>query len=111
MSLGLCQIQAGLPAQAEKSFSTSYELDPGNPVAAYNLAKLMFAKDDLTGAQLYSRRLNAGPLANAETLWLGIKIERKLNNRQAMLQLADQLRNRFGQSRELSAYDRGAFNE
>ena len=34
-----------------------------------------------------------------------------MNNRQAMEQLASQLRRRFPQSRELLAYERGAFDE
>ena len=47
----------------------------------------------------------------AESLWLGIKVERRMNNRQAMEQLASQLRRRFPQSRELLSYERGAFDE
>jgi type IV pilus assembly protein PilF len=42
---------------------------------------------------------------------LGIKVERKLTNREAMAQLAGQLKKRFSQSPEASAFDRGAFNE
>jgi type IV pilus assembly protein PilF len=57
------------------------------------------------------RRLNNSEFANAETLWLGIKVERRLNSREAMDQLADQLRKRFAQSKELAAYNRGAFDE
>ena len=111
MTQGLCQVRAGQRAEAERSLLRSYELDPGNPVTAYNLASLLYERGDLQGSQLYIRRLNNGSLANAETLWLGIKTEHKLNNREAMLQLADQLRKRFGQSREMAAYEKGAFNE
>jgi type IV pilus assembly protein PilF len=55
--------------------------------------------------------LNNSELANAETLWLGIKVERKLNNRDTVRQLGDQLKKRFPQSREAAAYDKGSFNE
>jgi len=44
-------------------------------------------------------------------LWLGIKIERQLNNREAIAQLAGQLQRRFPQSREAIAYERGNFND
>ena len=57
------------------------------------------------------RRVNNGPSANAETLWLGIKIERSLNNREAVAQLGGQLQRRFPQSREASAFERGNFND
>jgi type IV pilus assembly protein PilF len=35
-------------------------------------------RGELTRAQFYIRRLNNSNLANAETLWLGIKIEQRL---------------------------------
>lgn len=111
MAQGLCQSRAGQANEAEQSLLQSYELDPGNPITGYNLANLLYMRGDLTRAQFYIRRINNSELANAETLWLGIKIEQRLNNRQAMAQLGEQLKKRFAQSREASSYDRGAFNE
>ena len=55
--------------------------------------------------------LNNSELANAETLWLGVKVERRMENRDAMLQLAAQLVKRFPKSREAGAYQRGSFDE
>ena len=111
MAQGLCQARAGRTAEAERSLARSYELDAGNPVTGYNLANLLFQRGDFTRAQFYIRRLNNSELANAETLWLGIKVERRLNDRVAMRQLAEQLKKRFPQSREAAAYERGAFDE
>ncbi|MGH6638957.1 MAG: type IV pilus biogenesis/stability protein PilW [Polaromonas sp.] len=111
MAQGVCQVRAGLRTEAEKSLMRSYELDAGNPVTGYNLASLLYEGGELTRAQFYIRRLNNSELANAETLWLGIKTERKLNNREAVLQLADQLKKRFAQSSQAAAYEKGAFNE
>jgi len=89
----------------------SYQLDAGNPVVSYHLASLLFRRNEFTRAQFYIRRLNNGALANSESLWLGIKVEKALGDNVALLQLADQLRKRFPDSAELSAYQRGAFNE
>ncbi len=111
MTQGICQARAGQLEQAEATLMRSYELDAGNPVTAFNLAQLLYRRGDQTRAQFYIRRLNNSELANAESLWLGIKVERRLNNRQAMEQLAAQLRRRFPQSRELLNYERGAFDE
>ncbi|WPC65190.1 type IV pilus biogenesis/stability protein PilW [Rhodoferax ferrireducens] len=111
MAQGLCQIGAGQTADAEISLLKSYEFDAGNPVTAYNLAKLLFQRDDFVRAQFYVRRLNNSELANAESLWLGVKVERRMNNRDAMLQLATQLQKRFPQSREAASYQRSAFDE
>lgn len=108
---GLCQVRAGLRSDGERSLLKSYEFDAGNPITAYNLALLMVQRGDFARAQFYVRRLNNSDLANAESLWLGVKVERRMENRDAMLQLADQLIKRFPDSREAGAYRRGAFDE
>jgi type IV pilus assembly protein PilF len=111
MARGLCEARAGRTAEAERSLARSYELDAGNPVTGYNLANLLFRRGDYPRAQFYIRRLNNSEQANSETLWLGIKVERRLGDRVAQQQLADQLKKRFPRSREAAAYDRGAFDE
>ncbi len=111
MAQGVCQVRAGQRAEAEESFTRSYQIDAGNPLTGYNLASLLYDRGELVRAQFYIRRLNNSALANAETLWLGIKIEQRLNNRDVVSQLGDQLKRRYAQSREAAWYERGAFNE
>ncbi len=111
MTQGLCQMKIGKNADAEVSLGHSYELDAGNPITGYNLALLLFNRSEFVRAQFYVRRINNSELANAESLWLGIKVESRMNNREAMLQLASQLKKRFPQSKELGLYEKGAFNE
>ncbi len=111
MVQGVCQVRAGQRTEAEDSLMRSYQIDADNPLTGYNLASLLYDYGELTRAQFYIRRLNNSDLANAETLWLGIKIEQRLSNREGMSQLGDQLKKRYGQSREASAYEKGAFNE
>lgn len=111
MAQGICQARAGQKSEAEQSLTRAYQVDAGNPVIGYNLANLLYERGELPRAQFYIRRLNNSELANAETLWLGVKIEQRLNNREAMSQLGDQLKKRYGQSREAGFYDKGAFNE
>lgn len=111
MARGLCQSEAGQLAEAEQSLLKAYELDASNPIVGYHLASIFFRRDEPTKAQFYIRRLNNSQFANSESLWLGIKVERALGDTVAMRQLADQLRKRFPDSREVGAYERGAFNE
>jgi len=111
LAQGVCQARAGQTADAERSLSRAYELDAGNPVTGYNLANLLYRRGDNTRAQFYIRRLNNSEFANAESLWLGIKVERRMNDQVAMGQLGEQLKKRYGQSREALAYERGAFDE
>lgn len=111
LTQGICDLRAGQPALAEQSLARAYELDAGNPVTGYNLALLLYQRGEVSRAQFYIRRINNSEFANAETLWLGIRVERRMNNTEAMNQLSDQLRRRFPQSREAVALERGAFNE
>jgi type IV pilus assembly protein PilF len=111
MALGLCQARAGLLGDAERSLARSYELDAGNPITGYNLARLLYTKGDYSRSQFYIRRLNNSELANAESLWLGIKVEQRMNDTAAMNQLSEQLRKRFPQSRERQSLDRRSFDD
>jgi type IV pilus assembly protein PilF len=111
MAQGLCHVRAGRHDDGEKSLSKAFDLDPANPIVGYNLASLTFQRKDYLRAQFYARRLNNSELANSESLWLGIKIEQRLGNRDGAQQLAVQLRKRFSQSKEMGLYDRGAFDE
>ena len=111
MAQGLCQMKSGQLVDAESSFLRSYEMDAGNPITAYNLSQLMYQRGEFVRAQFYMRRLNNSELANAESLWLGIKVERRMESREAMTQLSAQLKKRYPQSREYLALERGAFNE
>lgn len=111
MAKGICQVRAAQFPEAEGSLARSYELDPGNPITAYNLAALQFRRGDTAKAQFTIRRLNNTELANAETLWLGIKVEQRLGNSEAMAQLAQQLGRRYPESREWASYQRRAFDE
>jgi type IV pilus assembly protein PilF len=106
-----CELSVGRRDAAEASYLRSYELDAGNPITAYNLSKLLYERGDLQKAQFYIRRLNNGALANSESLWLGIKVERKLGNNEAFGQLASQLGKRFPQSRENGWFEKGTFDE
>ncbi|NBW77855.1 MAG: type IV pilus biogenesis/stability protein PilW [Betaproteobacteria bacterium] len=111
LTQGMCQMRAGNNAEAEASLMRSYDLDASNPATAYNLGLLMFQRGQWKSAQTYLKRLNSSTLANAESLWLGIKVERRLEQMEAANLLGEQLRKRFPQSVEFSAWLRGAYDE
>lgn len=110
-TMGVCQLRMGQTVEAEGSFSRAYELDPADAYVGFNLANLEYRRGELTKAQFVIRRINNSEQANAETLWLGIKIERRLNNTVVVEQLAQQLQRRFPRSREWADYQKGAFND
>lgn len=109
---GVCQIQAGQWAEAEKSLAKSYELDPANPATAYNLSAVLFHKGELERARFYIRRVNtSAQQSTAESLWLAARIEHKLGNPAVRDEFGAQLRNRFAASREANLFELGRFDE
>lgn len=111
MTQGLCQLESGQRKDAETSFLRSYDLDPSNPIVSYNLALMFFQNTEYPRAQSYLRRLNNSQLANAESLWLGVKVERRLGNMSVAELLGDQLKKRFPNAKETISFERSAFNE
>jgi type IV pilus assembly protein PilF len=112
LTSGVCQARAGKWALAETTLTKAYERDPSNPATAVNLAEVLLKRGEAERARFYVRRVNSvANQSNAQTLWLAARIEMKLGNRQAANEYGFQLRNRFPQSRESSAFDRGQFNE
>lgn len=111
MAQGLCLQSAGKPHEAIDALKQAHALDSANPIVGYNLASLLYQRGEVANAQGYLRRLNASGLANAETLWLGIKVENALGNQLGVRELGGVLASKFPQSREYSLYERKAFYE
>jgi type IV pilus assembly protein PilF len=112
MAQGVCNARAGRMVPAEQKLLRAYEIDPTNPTTAYNLADVLFRRNELERARFYVRRINdRDELSNAQTLWLAARIENRAGNRTATETFGRQLRARFPQSPEAQAYDGGRFNE
>lgn len=111
LARGVCLARAGRLPEAEQALQRAFELDPGNPVVEYNLARVLFSRGLLAKAQFHLQRLNTSPLANAESLWLGLRVERQLGNQLAERSLGEQLRLKFPQSPQRQLLERGAFDE
>ncbi len=108
---GLCMLRVRDTKSAEAFFKRAFELDAANPLAKFQLARLYLASKQLERARFYYGLLPRGPDANAEILWLGLKIARADGDVRTEQQLAADLRRRFPESREASALRREAFDE
>jgi type IV pilus assembly protein PilF len=111
MSLAMCLQADGKISEAERNFQRSYELDATNPVSGYNLALINYQRGEYTKTRFYIQRINASEYANAQTLWLGLKTERKLGNRDVYRNLADQLQRKHTGTPEARQYERGQFDD
>lgn len=112
LAQGVCQARAGDWAQAERTLSRSYELDPSNPVTAYNLSEVLLQRGELERARFYVRRINSQPdLSSAQSLWLAARIERRLGNVEGLQDFGRQLRERFPQAPETLQFERGRYDD
>lgn len=112
LAQGVCLARAGRWQDAERALSRSYELDPSNPVTAYNLAEVLMRRGELERARFYIARINTRPeLSSAQSLWLAARIERRLGNLQAVQEFGRKLQERYPESNEVLLYERGRFDD
>jgi type IV pilus assembly protein PilF len=112
MTQGVCQARTGAYADAERSLVRAYELDPTNPVTAFNLADVLYRRGEFERARFYIGRVNAvQEYTNAQTLWLAARIENKMGNVRGARDYGRQLRARFPQSAESLAFERGRYDD
>jgi type IV pilus assembly protein PilF len=112
MAQGICLARAQRWPEAEAALSRAYELDPGNPVSGFHLSDFLFRKGEYERARFYIRRVNQRrEFASAQSLWLAVRVERRLGDVAAMRLWGQQLQERFPQSSETLMYERGRFDE
>lgn len=108
---GVCSNKMGNAALAEEYFRRSFEIDPTGAVAAYNLAAIYYDRKDYSRARFYVGQVNNSQAPTPSSLWLGIRIERRLGNRTNQVALESQLERLFADSREAQMQKRGNYGE
>lgn len=112
LAKGVCEAREGRMKAAEATLGRAFELDAGSPAIAINLAEVLYRNRELERARFYVKRVNAVPeQVSPASLWLALRIERKLGNTVAADELAAQLRKRFAAAAETRALDAGQFDE
>jgi type IV pilus assembly protein PilF len=101
VNLGTCSKKAGLMNEAENNLQRALIMRPGMPQALYGLADWSYDSGDYAGAKSFFLRFSqVSPELNAEQLWLAVRIERKMRDRNSEASYALQLRKHFPESRE-----------
>lgn len=107
---GVCARRAGDTAEALDLFQRALQLDPGYPRALVNLAQLQYDAGQLDRAKInLSRYIQVIRTPDAPSLWMGVRIERKLGDRAAMMSYATQLQQRFPDAQETRLLREGRF--
>ncbi len=101
LNAGVCSQKAGEMKDAEEFLQKAILLKPNLPEATLALAELNFAKGDYPAAKSYFLSYAQDNNAlTAENLWMGVRIERELGDKNAEESYALQLRKRFPGSPE-----------
>jgi type IV pilus assembly protein PilF len=101
LNAGLCSRKAGNNRDAEDFLQKALQVQPGSTQALYALADLNYSNADYFSAKKYFAELSQkSDNLTAEQLWLGIRINRKIGDRNSEASYAMQLRNRFPDARE-----------
>ena len=97
---GMCAEKKGDLALAEANLTRALKMQPDNPQVLVKMAGLNFRKAKYTETQrLLTRHSEIAP-PTAESLWLSLRLERKLGDRAQEAAYGLQLRKRFPDSEE-----------
>ena len=106
---GTCTLRRGNLREADDYLRRALGIDPNQPAALLQLAQVRYRQGDFGEARKLMARHAKIVDATAESLWLALRIERRLGQRAAELSYGNQLRRRFPQSSEAQALQRGAY--
>lgn len=107
---GLCMLNKGKVRESEDFFQRALRLEPDDPTALLSMAQIRYRQGNLAEARKLVLRFNKIVSPNAESLWLALRVERKLGERTAEAGYANQLRRRFVNSREYQLLQRGEYD-
>jgi len=109
VNAGLCSMNLNGGRDAIDYFERALRSEPDNPLALLNLASLQYKHGRLGVARQLISRFNKVVEPTAESLWLALRIERKLRDKAAENALAVQLRRRYAGSPEYQNLLKGQF--
>lgn len=107
---GLCSLKANNTKDAEQFFQRALRLDADDPTSLLQLAQIRFRQGNVEEARRLVSRYNKLVSPNPESLWLAVRIERKLGERVSEQSYANQLRRRFPNSAEYQSLQRGQYD-
>jgi len=95
---GTCIGQSGDASRAEDYYRQALQSNPKMPTALLRMAQISHGKKSYLSARGYLQRYLAVAKQNPESLWLGIRIERQLGDRDTAASYALLLRSKYPDS-------------
>lgn len=105
-----CALRKGNERDAYEYLERALKLDQNYTPALVNLAQLKYRRGELDSARVLVGRYNKLAEPTPESLWLALRIERKLGDSSTTTSYANQLRRRFPGSKEYQDLQKGRFD-
>lgn len=106
---GICLLRVKDDKGAEEYFMRALRLDATNVRAIFFLADISYRQGRLAAARLHLAELHKLIEPSAESLWLAVRIEHKLGERENEARYAAQLRRKFAGSPEQAKLAQGLY--
>lgn len=106
---GICSLRLKDDKGAEEHFLRALRFDPANDRAAYFLADISYRQGKFAAARQYLGELHKRAEPSVETLWLSLRVERRLGERDQEARLSAQLRRRFPDAPETQRLMQGRY--
>lgn len=103
VNAGICSLKRQDDKSAEEFFLKALKLRPNQPQALLALADIYYRANDLPNARAQVLSFMKTQQPTPEALWLGVRIERKLGEKNDQQSYAQMLRQRFPLSKEAQA--------
>ena len=107
---GVCSLRKNNLKEAEDFFQRALRQEPDEPGSLLQMGQIRYRQGNLEEARRLVNRHNRIVTPTAESLWLALRVERKLGERVAESNHATQLRRRFAASREYQQLQRGEYD-
>lgn len=108
LNAGICSLKKNDVASAEEFFQKALKIRADQPQVLLALAQINFKAAKFGDSKFYLDKYIQVSEPTAESLWLGVRLARKLQDRGSELSYGMQLRRKFPESREALAYTSGA---
>ena len=109
LNVGACYIKLGDLSLAEEYVRKNLRFSRDNPQALFQLAKISYLRGNYDAARAHLKNVVRQTDPDAETLWLSLRVERRLGDRSAEDSLTAQLRRKFPDSPEYQEFLKGNF--
>ena len=107
LNAGACYIKLGDLASAEAYVGKNLLFSRDNPQALLQLAKISYLRGNYDAAREYLKKVVSQTDPDAATLWLSLRVERRLGDRSAESSLIAQLRRKYPDSLEYQEFLKG----